>query len=206
MNRTRQYMTDPETPESLHFCSTRRSCTLKTGRAQQAEHWYSASWTCKAAAITSGHRFLYEIYNERFRRWHWRVAHEQLIFSHWDSDLPITEDQVIFVAPEYFAKAKIDPDPRNNPAAGPARYAQIRARLLFASGYNDNQWPEYLFENAKALASAMTMVNGAALFVTDTAHSIHVEKPNWFASRILEFLYQSPPPPFPAFLLPATGF
>jgi len=52
----------------------------------------------------------------------------------------------------------------------------------------------------------MTTVNGVALFVTDTAHSIHAEKPNCFAPQILQFLYQSPPPPFPAFLLPASAF
>jgi pimeloyl-ACP methyl ester carboxylesterase len=192
---TRRLMTEPETYESLHRLFHEQKAGQRIGRAEQAKHWYSPSWLCGADAITSGHRFIYEIYNERFRRWHWRVAHEQLIFSHWDSDKPSTT-----------ADPAVDPDPRKNPTAGPARFSQIRARLLLASGYNDNNWPEYLFENARDLARAMTMVNGQALFVKDTAHSIHVERPNWFASQILGFLYQSPPPPFPAFLLPASAF
>jgi pimeloyl-ACP methyl ester carboxylesterase len=204
---SRKAMAEPEKFDSLHRLFHAKDWGHSNGRAEQAKHWYSESWPCRDAAITSGHRFIYEIYNERFRRWHWRVAHEQVIFSHWDSDMPVIPIEDKFPTP-YNIDPAADPDPRKNPALTPdsARYSQIRARMLFASGYNDNNWPEYLFENARNLAQAMTMVNGQALFVMDTAHSIHVERPNWFASQILEFLYQSPPPPFPAFLLPASAF
>jgi pimeloyl-ACP methyl ester carboxylesterase len=161
------------------------------GRMDQADHWYSEQWPCREDAQTTSHRALYEIYNDRFRRWHFRVAFEQLIYSHWDSDNP---------------SPAVDPDPRNDPAAGPARYSQIRARLLLAAGEDDNFFPEKLFDETKGLATPMTRLEGEAFFVDDTGHSIHTEKPAFFAGEILRFLFATPPPPFPAFLVPATSF
>jgi pimeloyl-ACP methyl ester carboxylesterase len=149
----------------------------KIGRIAQSDHWYSKNWPCREAAKESSHRAIYEIYNESFRRWHWRVAHEQLIYSHWDSD---TTDP------------KIDPDPRNDAAAGPARYTQITSRLLLAMAHDDDEMPEKIFSNTQALADAMTMVQGTTLFVRDTGHSIPTERPVFFAGEILDFLYQAP--------------
>jgi pimeloyl-ACP methyl ester carboxylesterase len=162
------------------------------GRASQGGHWYSDSWGCTTNALTASHRGVYEIYNSRFRRWHWRVAYEQLIFSHWDSDNP---------------DPGIDPDPERDARSGPARYAQIRSRLLLAAGYDDDAWPEKIFSFTLELAGRMRtrMAHGSAFFVKDTGHSIHAEKPAFFAGRILDFLFESPLPPFPAFLVPAIG-
>lgn len=161
------------------------------GRISQANHWYSSNWPCADSAIAGSHRAIYEIYNARFRRWHWRVAHEQLIYSHWDSDNP---------------SSAVDPDPRNNPAAGPARYSQIRSRLLLATAPDDDHFPEGLYTATNALARAMTMVNGTTLYVTETGHSIPTERPNFFANRILDFLFLNPSPPFPHFLIPAANY
>jgi pimeloyl-ACP methyl ester carboxylesterase len=163
--------------------------TWKTGRVGQADHWYSPSWPCRDAAIRGSHRAFYEIYNATLRRWHWRVAHEQLIYSHRDSDNP---------------DLSVDPDPRINPAAGPARYTQIKSRVLLAAGRDDSFFPEQLFLSTKELAAAMTMVEGSALFLDDTGHSIHVERPAFFAGRILDFLFVTPAAPFPAFLMADT--
>lgn len=160
------------------------------GRIQQSGEWYSPSWPCAGDAVMSSHRALAEIYNERFRRWHFRVAYEQLIYGHWDSDNP---------------DPRVDPDPRVNPAAGPARYTRIRSRLLLAAGYDDDSRHVKIFTNTRNLARAMTMVEGEAFFLEATGHSIHTEKPAFFASRILDFLFVKPPPPFPAFLVPATN-
>jgi pimeloyl-ACP methyl ester carboxylesterase len=183
------FMMEAEGPGSLHkFFEGLPGGT--GGRVQQADHWYSNSWPCREEAKTASHRALYEIYNERFRRWHFRVAFEQLIFSHWDSDNP---------------RKDVDPDPRNDPAAGPARYAQIRSRLLLAGGYDDDFSPEHLVQETQGLAEAMTLLEGEAFFVEDTGHSIHAERPAFFAREILRFLFASPPPPFPTFLLPATS-
>jgi pimeloyl-ACP methyl ester carboxylesterase len=149
----------------------------KIGRIAQSDHWYSKNWPCREAAKESSHRAIYEIYNERFRRWHWRVAHEQLIYSHWDSD---TTDP------------RIDPDPRNDAAAGPARHTQITSRMLLAIAHDDDEMPEKIFSNTKVLADAMTAVEGTTLFVRDTGHSIPTERPIFFAGEILDFLYPTP--------------
>lgn len=127
--------------------------------------------------MTESHRSIYEIYNANFRRWHWRVAHEQLIFSHWDSDNP---------------DPRIDPDPRLSHAAGPARYSTIKSRILLAAGTEDDLDPEHIYRHTKALASSMTMVNGSTLFIEDTGHSMAVERPLFFSGRILDFLFVTP--------------
>ena len=150
------------------------------GRVAQSDHWYSPSWPCREAAKTASHRSVYEIYNPIFRRWHWRVAHEQLIFSHWDSDN---------------MDSTVDPDPSNNPAAGPARYSQIKSRLLLATGSDDDTSPERIFRETKALANAMTMVQGTTLFLKRTGHSIPTERPIFFARHILDFLFLRSPSP-----------
>jgi Lamin Tail Domain len=152
----------------------------KIGRVAQSDHWYSPSWACRDAARTGSHRSVYEIYNRIFRQWHWRVAHEQLIFSHWDSDN---------------TSLSVDPDPRNNPSAGKARYAQIKSRMLLATGLDDDLKPERLYRETRALAHAMTMVRGSTLFLKNTGHAIPTERPVFFAGRILDFLFVTPPLP-----------
>jgi pimeloyl-ACP methyl ester carboxylesterase len=149
----------------------------KIGRIAQSDHWYSPNWPCRETAKESSHRGIYEIYNKTFRRWHWRVAHEQLIYSHWDSD---TTD------------GHIDPDPRNDANAGPARYTQIMSRMLLATAEDDDEVPEKIYSNTKALADEMTMVDGTTLFVKGTGHSIPTERPIFFAGQILDFLYPDP--------------
>jgi len=169
--------TNPLFRSSLNNFFYEKFGTADIGRVGQSDHWYSNNWPCRESAKTESHRSVYEIYNPTFRRWHWRVAHEQLIFSHWDSDNP-----------------NFDPDPRNNPTAGPARYSQIKSRVLLATGSDDDIKPEWIYRETEALAKAMTMVNGTTLFLKDTGHAIAAERPIFFANRILEFLFVTPPP------------
>ncbi len=97
---------EPYDKSSLNFLFYGKVAGQSVGRDTQAGHWYSKYYACASSAIAGSHRGLYEIYNARFRRWHWRVAYEQLIYSHHDSDNP---------------SKSIDPDPTIDPAAGPAR-------------------------------------------------------------------------------------
>jgi hypothetical protein len=83
----------------------------------------------------------------------------------------------------------IDPDPRNDRAAGPARDTQIRSRMLLAMSLDDDRMPEKIFSNTKALANEMTMVQGTTLLVEHTGHSIPTERPVFFAGQILDFLF-----------------
>jgi alpha-beta hydrolase superfamily lysophospholipase len=161
------------------------------GRVYQGRYWFRSGFTCALPLLKASHRNVYEVYNALFRRWHWRIAHEQLIFSHWDSDNP---------------DRAIDPDPAVDASAGPARYAQIRSRVLLAAGEGDDAFPAHIFSGTSALARAMTMVNGKALLLKGTGHEIHAESPVFFGNQILDFLFETPPPPFPYFLVPGADF
>ncbi len=183
VDRTRGHSVEEEVEEPFYKSSINKLfyeefAGQKIGRIAQSDHWYSKDWPCREAYKESSHRGLYEIYNKTFRRWHWRLAHEQLIYSHWDSD---TTDP------------HIDPDPRYDAHAGPARYTQIKSRMLLATGYDDDEMPEMLFSNTWVLAKAMTMVEGTTLLVKDTGHSIPTERPVFFAGQILDFLYEQAP-------------
>jgi hypothetical protein len=48
----------------------------------QAQAWYGPSYRCRDSAIRLARVGRYETYDASFRRWHWRLAAEQLIFSH----------------------------------------------------------------------------------------------------------------------------
>jgi pimeloyl-ACP methyl ester carboxylesterase len=193
----KKFMLDEEVEEPYdksslnHLFHGRAPTGDAIGRVEQAEFWYSTYYECADTAKAGSHRMLYEIYNPRFRRWHWRIAYEQLIYSHHDSDNPSTS---------------IDPDPRNDPAAGPARYSQIKSRLLLAAGVEDNMDPVRIYSETRELAALMTMVTGTTLYVRETGHSIDTERPKFFSKRILDFLFVNPSPPFPYFLTVAANF
>lgn len=49
----------------------------------QPDQWYREDWqSCKGSYISFAMQDRLEIYNENFRKWHWRLAFEQLRFSH----------------------------------------------------------------------------------------------------------------------------
>ena len=54
-----------------------------------SETWYSDEWGCKAVAIQGGVRDIAEVYCEQYRRWHWRVAFEQLLGSFTATPFPV---------------------------------------------------------------------------------------------------------------------
>jgi pimeloyl-ACP methyl ester carboxylesterase len=164
--RERMELIEEDSSREKHFYEI--GGQFHEGFGAQSDHWYSASWPCRTAAIDESRQYSEEVYNPRFRRWHWRVAFEQLIFSHWDADY-------------------------RNPSSGP-RYRNIKTRLLLGAGKEDNYWPEHLYDHAVKLSDAMTMINGEALFFANTGHSIHAERPSNFSWNIMNFLYQRPTP------------
>ncbi len=127
----------------------------------QAPYWYRDDWKpCKQFHIDMAHFDRQEIYNGSFRRWHWRVAYEQLIFSHLD---PAT-------------------------IGGSPRYASIRSTMLLAAGELDNNPLLGLYVPTQDLARLMVNTPGHTLFLLDTGHSIHNERPLVLARAILDFL------------------
>lgn len=133
----------------------------------QSSQWFRSDWgICKDLAVEGGKRFVAEVYNEKFRRWHWRVAFDQLGFSH--------QDQV---------------------SNGGSRSVDLmRKPLLLAAGAEDNHVGTRIYDCSKLLAGWLTTNPGKAIFVQGTGHSIHSERPVWLSNEIVTFLTEKPDP------------
>ncbi len=131
--------------------------------SNQSERWYRGDdWqACKDAYI--GHAVLErrEIYNRWYRLWHWRVAYEQLLYSHYDQ-LSRSDDT--------------------------RRFETITSRTLLLAGEKDNASPDKLHDRAAEMAERMVNTPGCGLFLRETGHSIHAERPRFLATEIVGFL------------------
>jgi pimeloyl-ACP methyl ester carboxylesterase len=129
----------------------------------QAEQWYAPSWPCRTALINAARLDRRETYHPLFRKWHWRLGYEQLIFSHVE-----------------------------NGADGRPLYERIRGPLLLCAGREDNFAYTNIWDAAGKLARAMTNTVGHTLFLDKTGHSMHAERPELMAKEIADFLAQDP--------------
>jgi Alpha/beta hydrolase family/Protein of unknown function (DUF3892) len=131
----------------------------------QPELWYRKSgWDpCKELHITGSRLARREVYSENLRQWHWRVAGEQLIYSHvdrvdrWDN----TSDW---------------------------RYERNTVRHLLIGCKEDNFTGSNIFDATRTLANLMTATPGTSLFLLETGHSVHFERPRYLAEKIVDFL------------------
>ena len=73
-----------------------------------------------------------------------------------------------------------------NGAGNRPLYSQNTKRTLLACGTEDTGGD--LCKHARLTASKMINTPGYALFLKDTGHSIHNERPNWLARQISTFL------------------
>lgn len=105
-----------------------------------------------------GHR---EIYNWVFRRWHWRVGLEELVFSVRDPKTRQGQD---------------------------LKYLSIRSNMLLASGEQDDYTYAHIYTRTQEVAKLMANTPGRTLFLKNTGHSIHFERPELFARQIADFL------------------
>ena len=129
----------------------------------QPEYWYRKNWELKDFHVEMSRVARREIYNGNYRRWHWRVAGEQLLFSHFDR---VTHDD----------------------DTTPPRYDLNTVRTLLAAGEGDNYFGTRIYDNTAKLAGLMVNAEGRLLLVANTGHSIHVERPRFFAREIVNFL------------------
>jgi pimeloyl-ACP methyl ester carboxylesterase len=129
----------------------------------QPEYWYRDNWELKDFHVEMSRVARREIYNANYRRWHWRVAGEQLLFSHFDR---VTHDD----------------------DTTPLRYELNTVRTLLAAGEADNYFGTKIYDNTAKLARLMVNAEGRLLQVADSGHSIHVEHPRFFATEIVKFL------------------
>jgi pimeloyl-ACP methyl ester carboxylesterase len=172
---TRGYSQEPETVNSRHYLFYGDVAGWVVGFMGQSDHWFRQDYSCRNTDVEGALRNTQEIYNSRFRRWHWRLAMEQMIFSHWDSNNP---------------DPLIDPDPRINPASGPARYSLIQSRLLLGAGEEDPADHGFaIYQDTRQLADAMRNRDDVeTLFLVNAGHSLHDEYPQYLSGRIIDFL------------------
>lgn len=71
---------------AAYFTQVFEESASVVGVHPQPTYWYRDGWPCKAAHIEGARVGRREIYNRHFRRWHWRVALEQMLFSHRHDD------------------------------------------------------------------------------------------------------------------------
>ena len=139
----------------------------------QPEYWYGESFAMARDYIEYSRTARQEIYNPFYRLWHWRLACEQLIYSHvgvWPGD-----------------------------NSTPAPYTLNTVRTLLAAGEEDDRRWVKIYNGTAKLGEAMTGTPGRLLLLRNTGHSIHTERPQYFASQIATFLQED------ASLLPPGG-
>ncbi|HEX3127576.1 MAG TPA: alpha/beta fold hydrolase [Thermoanaerobaculia bacterium] len=130
---------------------------------QQTKYWYRKKWELADHQISLSRLARREIYNTNYRRWHWRVAGEQLIYSHFD---------------------RVE----HGDTTTPIRTDLNTVRTLLAAGEDDNYLGTKIYSNTKELGRAMGKAGGRVLRVLNTGHSIHIERPQYFAYEIVKFL------------------
>lgn len=128
------------------------------GGRPQAEYWYRDGWECKAAHMRTARIDRYETYNHVFRLWHWRLGMEQLQFS---QQIP-------------------------KPGTTQPLYLGNTKPMLLMCGMQDTGGA--LCEATREVATKMTYTPGHALFINDTGHSIHNERPTFLARHIADFI------------------
>lgn len=129
----------------------------------QPYYWYRDDWQpCKDQHTYGSKIERREIYNSKFKNWHWRVALEQLLFSHVENDTP----------------------------TGIPRYSLINKPLLLGAGELDDH-VSGIYTYTLRLANLLVLfgaVNGKSFFLQHTGHSIHNERPKVLAHQVVSFI------------------
>jgi len=130
--------------------------------------WYREAWQpCKRLHIQGSRIARREVYNQFFRKWHWRVAGEQLIFSHVD---------------------RVD----HHDNTTPYRYSLNTVKHLLVGSAEDNYAGSNIYDATRKLADLMVNTPGSSMFLLHTGHSVHFERPGFFAKEIVKFLNVTP--------------
>ncbi len=130
---------------------------------RQSVYWYRKGFEPTDLILAMSRLARREIYNSFYRQWHWRLACEQLIYSHLENEV-------------------------YGDSSTPVRYTLNTVRTLLATGDVDDYTGTGIYTGTKALGEAMTKTPGRLLLVGDTGHSIHIERPQFFAGEILRFV------------------
>lgn len=165
IDRTKERMIEEEDDGSRrrYFHEVFAEPICATGRTQP-DMWYREHWPGRPSYINRALWDRREIYSPNYRRWHWRVAHEQLVFSHVE---------------------------RTN---GRAPWQSIAGPLLLVGGSEDNYRWTHIYERTRDLGRFLTGlgVPGHCVLLGDTGHSIQDERPQLLADHIEGFLDAHP--------------
>jgi hypothetical protein len=134
----------------------------------QAQYWWRDGWQCKNAAIVGARIDRHETYDALFRRYRWRLAAEQLAFSH---------------------RQNRGPDATCPSLADPL-FLYNKTRTLLLAGEEDTGGDLGKWTNATA--PLMKNTPGLFRFLANTGHSLDDERPSWVASEIVGFLNSDP--------------
>jgi pimeloyl-ACP methyl ester carboxylesterase len=129
----------------------------------QPQFWYREGFPQKDALVAESRLARREIYNRYYRMWHWRVACEQLIYSHLENEV-------------------------YGDSTTPVRCTLNTVRMLLAAGSIDSYPFTNIYDYTQQVARKMTRCPGRLLLVLETGHSIHFERPAFFAGEIARFL------------------
>jgi pimeloyl-ACP methyl ester carboxylesterase len=135
----------------------------------QPQLWYRLGWPCKSVHIEGSRRARREVYSSNLRKWHWRVAGEQLVFSHVD---------------------RVDRWDNTSPF----RYELNVVRQLLIGSAGDNFIGSNIYDATRKLADLMATTPGESLFLANTGHSVHFERPHFLAKKIVDFVPADPAP------------
>lgn len=134
---------------------------------KQSDEWVRAECRAGYDQTTANQIFLLslqEVYSPARRRTHWRVAYEQLLFSH--------QDEIAA-------------------SRGRKCYERSTIRTLLIGGADDTTdriTGFDIFGGVKKIAPLMVSNPGKAIYIDRTGHSIHAERPKWLAREIIEFI------------------
>ncbi len=126
----------------------------------QADTWTSDFWPCKKSAIAAARLDRHETYDAQFLRWHWRLATEQLLFSHQTNDA----------------------------ATHRPRFLLNEKPMLLGCGVYDTIKFNDICGATQRTAPNMVTTPGKAIFLDQTGHSLDNERRVFWAQETRSFL------------------
>jgi hypothetical protein len=126
----------------------------------QPETWTSEDWPCRDSAIKASRLDRHETYDPQFLSWRWRLATEQLIYSH------ITHDWT----------------------TGEPRFMANDKRMLLACGIEDDFTGTSICDSTVWAAIRMNQTPGRMRMLVHTGHALDGERPRFWAREIAAFL------------------
>jgi pimeloyl-ACP methyl ester carboxylesterase len=126
----------------------------------QSDTWTSENWPCHKSAIVAARLDRQETYDPNFQSWHWRLAAEQLLYSHQSMDATTH-------MPRYLLNYK---------------------PMLLACGTEDEVPFNNICSATQKTVPHMIMTPGKAIFFQNTGHSVDNERRDAFAKEIDDFL------------------